>query len=407
LLILVALLIQSQPARPQQSPKIEIGSILALNYKNSESGESPLVVNDGDGSFNNDWVLLLGAEINESISLYAEIQTARGITFVNYGLSAIYRPARWKYINFEAGKFLAPYGTFLGRRWASENPLIGFPLMYEFTTALSAFDLPANNSELLRARGHGGRVKYHPEPTANSGAPQIRSGHIPQPGSGLRILSREVYLTGAQVFGVAGRFRYYAGVANGALSNPADLNNSNGVQLHGRAGFSPVIGLDLGSSISWGAYLDKSAVTSQLQPLSESAEDFRQTTLGFDLSYSIAHVQFFSELILNRWQSPFIAEHLDARAFYLEGKYTFLTRFFLAARFSVIDFSDIADPQDVDADGAASESWEYDIRQWEVGLGWRINRNALIKAAGQFNRTREVVRDPADDLFALQAVVFF
>lgn len=399
----------SSPVAAQQSPKIEIGSILALTYRNGDSGNSPLVVNEGDGSFNNDWVLLLGAEVNESISLFAEIQTVRGLSFVNYGLSAIYQPERMKYLNFEVGKFLAPFGSFLGRRWASENALISFPLMYEYTTALSAFVLPANTSALLRARGHGGSSSYDPRLSSNTAAsPQIRYWNVPESGNGLRIISREVYLTGAQLFGVAGSFRYYAGATNGALSNPADVNNTNGLQLHGRAVFSPIVGLDVGSSAFWGAYLDKSATNSVLDPLGKTAENFRQTVLGVDLNYSRGHFQLFSELIFNRWESPVIEDHLDARALYLEGKYTCLTRFFVAGRFSLIDFSNVEDAEDVDADTKLSESWEFDIHQWEVGVGFRINRNALIKIAGQFNRTHDVAAgDPADDFFALQTVVFF
>ena len=405
---LLCCLIVSGPVAAQQFPKIEIGSILALTYRNSQSGTSPLVVNDGDGSFNNDWVLLLGAEINESISLFAEIQTVRGLSFVNYGLSAIYQPARMKYLNFEVGKFLAPFGSFLGRRWASENPLISFPLMYEYTTALSAFDLPVNTSDLLRARGHGGRIDYSAGSATDSGALSKVLWNVPEPGNGLRIVSREVYLTGAQLFGVIGQLRYYGGVTNGALSNPADVNNSNGVQLHGRAVFSPIVGLDVGSSIFWGAYLDKSTINSEVEPLGKTAEDFRQTVLGFDLSYSIGHLQFFSEFILNRWKSPLIADNLDARAFYLEGKYTCFTRFFVAGRFSLMAFTNVDDPQDVDADTRLSEPWEYDIHQWEFGVGFRINRHALIKAAGQINRTHDViVGDPGDNLFAMQTVVFF
>jgi hypothetical protein len=399
----------ANPAFAQNLPKIEIGSIMALTYRNGQSGNSPLLVNDGDASFNSDWVLLFGAEINESISLFAEVQTVRGLTFVNYGLSAIYQPPKMPYLNFEVGKFLAPFGSFLGRRWASENPLIGFPLVYEYVTSLSAFDLPANSNELLGARGGGGAIGYHPESgESHGGLPKIQSGHLPQPGSGLRIASREVYFTGAQLFGVAGQLRYYLGVANGALSNPADINNTNGLQLHGRLGLRPLTGLEIGSSFSWGAYLDKNAVNAQLEPRGDSAEDFRQTALGFDLTYSIGHVQLFSEFVWNSWESPFVEEKLNSSAFYVESKYTFFTRFFVAGRFNLIDFGNIDDPLDEDADGRLTESWEFDIHQWEVGLGFRVNRNALIKAARQINRTRETTDgDPRDDLFSLQAVVFF
>ncbi|NIV98367.1 hypothetical protein GWN26_04125 [Candidatus Saccharibacteria bacterium] len=394
----------------QSLPDLEIGSIASLTYKNSQSGASPLKINNGNGGFFHRWVILFGAKINGSLSLYAEIETVKGLQFINYGLSAMYRPNGWNYLNLEAGKFLVPFGTFLRRRWDSENPLIGLPLLYEYRTGLSAFDLPKNESELLRVRGQGESFQYHSESSETRLDEFVVtfSGHIPRPGSGLRIISREVYLTGVQIFGTGGRFDYNFGITNGALSNPADINNSSAVQILARMSYNPFIGLNLATSVSWGSYLDKESVNSGLQDLGKSVEDFRQITAGVDVSYSIGHLVFYSEFILNRWQTPFIEEDLDALAFYVEGKYTFLTRFYIAGRFSQIDFMAIDDPSDIDGDGQFRESWDHDIRQLELGLGYRINRNALFKLATQLNRTQGVLEgDPDDDLVTLQLVVFF
>lgn len=396
----------------QSLPKIEIGSIVSLTYINGQSGPSPLAVNRGEGTFLNQWVLFLGSQFHESLSLFAEVQTAKGIRFSNYGLSAIYQPKGWSHFGIEVGKFLVPFGTFLGRRWASENPFIEFPLIYEYQTVLSAFDLPRNEGELLKVRGQGDGFQYHDhddspnERLAKLAAPG--SAHIPRSGSGLRMISREVYPTGVQVFGTVGNVRYNFGVTNGALSNPVDINNSSAVQILGRLRYNPFLGLDLGASFASGVYLDKESVDAQLQEVGRRAEDFRQTSLGFDVSYSAGHLVFFSELLFNRWESPFIAENLDALAFYVEAKYKFLTRLYVAGRFSSIDFMEIADPQDVDNDGKFRASWDFDVHQWEAGLGYRVNRNALIKAVVQLNRTRGAPGgDPADDFFALQSVVFF
>lgn len=394
----------------QSRPEIEIGSIVSLTYKNSEPGESPLKVNDGDGTFLSQWVLLFGAEISSSLSLYAEVQTINGLRFGNYGLSAIYQPVEWHYLNFEVGKFLVPFGTFLGRRWASENPFVDFPLIYEYRTDLSAFDLPQNQNELLRVRGQGQGFVYHEESLTGQASKAVKtfSGHIPRAGSGLRIISREVYLTGLQIFGTHGWFSYHLGITNGALSNPADVNNSSAPHILGRVRYHPSIGLNVGTSFSWGSYLDKESVRSQLQPAGKSVEDFKQLTAGLDVSYSVGHLLFYSELIFNRWETPFVGESLDALAFYAEGKYTLFTRFYVASRFSLIDFANIDDPLDVDGDGQFRESWDYDMQQLELGLGYRINRNALLKIMGQLNRTLGTLTgDPADDLLALQMVVFF
>lgn len=104
-------------------------------------------------------------------------------------------------------------------------------------------------------------------------------------------------------------------------------------------------------------------MNSQLENLGKSVEDFRQMAAGLDVSYSIGHIVFYSEFIFNRWETPFIEEDLDALAFYVEGKYIFFTRFYIAGRFSIIDFADINDPLDIDGDGQFKESWDYDVQQ--------------------------------------------
>lgn len=384
----VVFLLLCSTAHAQFKPKLEFGSIVSLTYLNGESEMSPLGVNRGNGTFAANWTLLLGVEINDQLALYAESQTEGGLEFINYGLSAIYRPETNGYANIEFGKFLAPFGNFLRRYWASENPLKVWPLLYDYRTNLSASALPESETELLLARGRGYNVGYHN-------------------GQGLRIFSRHVYLTGAQIFGSFKNFSYNLGFTNGALSNPADINNSTGLQMIGRVAAEPFFGLRVGSSFAWGAYLEQSAVEPQLQAISKSADDFRQRALGFDLTYSIGHFEFFGEFVHNRWQSAFV-ESLDAVAFDYELKYSFLTRFYVAGRMSRIDFQNIADPNDVDDDGVLTESWDFDVNQFEIGLGYDFNRNGLLKVMSVFNRTQDApAGDPDDDLIAVQMVVSF
>lgn len=409
-LFLLCALATPPALRGQYKPKVELGSIMSTELKKSQSGQTPLRVNDGDASFFNKWVVFLGAQLNDNLSLYAEVQTLNGIRFTVYGLSAIYHSGDNPWLNVEVGKFLVPFGNFLERRWASENPFMDFPLIYEYRTGVSAFDIPHSNSELLRVRGRGASFEYHDDENQlqKQPSPRLSSGHIPRAGSGLRILSREVYLTGFQFFGIGRVLKYYVGATNGALSNPADINNSNGIQVHGRVALTPRTGLEIGASASSGAYLNKATVQADLDLLGQDAESLRQKTVGVDVRYAYAHFMFFSEVLFNRWDSPFISDNLDATAFYIEGKYRWLTRFYTASRFSYINFSQIADPQDVDGDGRLRESWDFDVYQLELASGFYLNRNALAKFLYQINKTVDVpAGDPDDNLLAVQMVVFF
>jgi len=409
-ILLIVLLSPAARLCAQYKTTFELGSIISTSLKKSDTGRAPLIVNNGNATFLNKWVLFAGAQLNENISVYAEIQTLKGFRFANYGMSLMYRPSDDAKVNLEVGKFLVPFGRFLERRWASENPFVDFPLIYEYRTALSAFDLPANASELLRVRGRGDAFQYHTEDGSlqKHQPPVLASGHLPARGAGLRMVSREVYLTGFQLFGTVKGLKYHLGLTNGALSNPADINNSNGLQVHGRIAATPTTGLEIGSSFSSGVYLQKSAVQPTLQAQGRDTEDYRQSAVGLDMSYAYGHLVLFAEVMLNRWQTPFIADDLDVLAFYVEGKYRWLAHFYSAVRLSAMDFAHIPDPLDVDGDSRLSESWDYDIYQFEAATGYFLSRNALLKVLLQLNRTLGVpTGDPRDDLLALQLAVFF
>src|SRR5688572_20361341 len=53
-------------------------------------------------------------------------------------------------LNLQAGKFGNPFGQFLTRNYADQNPLIGFPLMYTHRTTVRANQLPSSSYDLLR-----------------------------------------------------------------------------------------------------------------------------------------------------------------------------------------------------------------------------------------------------------------
>ncbi|MFQ5605652.1 MAG: hypothetical protein ACE5HS_20460 [bacterium] len=394
----------------QTYPNVEFGAIFSLNYIKSQPDETPLLINHGNGSFLNFWSFLLNAQIKDNLSLYTLLEAEDGIEIEIYGLSAIYQTEWLDQLNIEIGKFLIPFGTALQRRWDSENPFVGLPLMYEYHTPISSMELPGSEHALLLNRGRGLNLNYNPrgESLGTKKVNSITSDNSDTKPLGLEIISHEAYVTGVQVFGTAGQFGYHLGAANGSLSNPVDINNSNGVQLLGRLDYQINMGLDLGVSFSVGSYLDHNVTNTQLQNAGKSVEDFKQLAVGFDVTYSLGHLELHSELILNRWQTPFLTEDLDLMAFYLDSKYTFWTRFYGAGRFSLINFSQIDDLSDVDIDGNLRESWDYDIYQMDLAFGYHVNRNAIVKIMGRLNKTRDVAGgDPRDNRLALQMAVFF
>ncbi len=410
-LSLVTIFAMPAVSQAQTAPVFSIGGIVQTTWQKSGAGDTPMRLNGGNASFVMLGTMLLQARVNERLIVFGEIQTVRGFNLNLYALSAVYRATSNEAVQIEAGKFLAPFGNFLPRRYASENPLIDYPLTYNYRTALSPFQLPRTNAALLSARGKGHQLHYDNPTRALGKRSEVQeiADHIPTSNWGLKVVSREVYLTGAQWFGAINRTVYYAiAVANGALSNPVDVNDGNGVQLSARLRVTPLTGFDAGVSFSSAPYLNKSAVREELKQAGKSAERFRQSVLSADLAFSRGQAVLFAEVLFNRWATPFLSENLDLWGSYVEAKYTLKPRVFVAGRWSQLKFAGIADAGDVDGDGRLSEAWDYDVSQVEIGLGYRVNRNAVIKATYEFNRTREVPGgDPSDDIAALQAVVFF
>jgi hypothetical protein len=395
----------------QTRTSFNAGGIAQTTWQKTGTGDTPLRANGGNAGFVMLGTMLLEANINARLVVFSEIQTVRGFNLNLYALSAVYRARSDEALKVEAGKFLAPFGNFLARRYASENPLIDYPLPYNYRTALSASQMPGTNHALLAARGRGHDLHYnHPTPAlAKPGNSQKTTDHIPQSNWGLKVVSREVYLTGAQVFGaIKQTFSYAFAVTNGALSNPVDINDGNSVQLLARFRVTPMTGLDMGVSFASAPYLNKSAVQAELRAAGKSAERYRQSVVSADLAFSRGLTVLYAEALYNRWETPFLTERLGLWGGYLEAKYTLTPRVFVAGRWSYLHFSEIADVLDIDGDGRLQEPWDNHVSQIELGLGYRLNRNAVIKAAGELNRTREVAGgDPSDDFVAVQAVIFF
>ncbi|MGH7599862.1 MAG: hypothetical protein ACREOI_26200, partial [bacterium] len=308
-------------------PNVDIGGIITVNYLDGGDGKSPLVHNDGLPGFELVGDLFMNVRVSEEASVFLELETWRGWEVRLYSGSLTYKILGER-LQVEAGKFVAPFGNFLPRRFAPQNFLYGYPLHYEYRLGLGSDRVPGDHAELLNTRGAGRDY-------------------------GTQVIARQTYLSGAQFFGKLNRFGYSVGLANGALSNPTDLNVSKRPMIFGRLHVQPAIGLKIGVSAASGNYLNYKLVKSQhadLQP-----EKYAQHVGGLDIEYSRGYLVFFGEVVFSRWQSPFISGDLDALAFSAEARYKILPRLFVAARYGRLDFSEIADTPDVDADGKLTE----------------------------------------------------
>ncbi|MSO22621.1 MAG: hypothetical protein EXQ58_05065 [Acidobacteria bacterium] len=202
-------------------------------------------------------------------------------------------------LNLQAGKFGHPFGQFLTRNYADQNPLIGFPLMYTHRTTIRSSQLSANSYDFLRWQA---RAQPFPGYTTNSGS-----------GNGWLPLINFSYPTGLMAFGSGSKADYRFALVNSSLSNPLNPARSGQRAQWVAAGvITPFQRFRLGASFATGPYLDAS-VSSQL-PAGTFWRDFTQRALGADVQLTLRHLELQGELLLTNFKVPRISQRLDAAA---------------------------------------------------------------------------------------------
>lgn len=376
--LFAAIVLLPLPAASQ--PTIAVGGMMTANFINGGAAESPLRYNNGWPGFELIGDLFMNARISDELSAVVDVESWRGWELRVYNAAFTYKISGAR-LQVEAGKFAAPFGNFLPRRFAPQNFVYSYPLYNDYRTGLTLDNIPSGNTALLSGRGKNSI------------------------GAGLPLVARHAYITGVQFFGQLGVAGYHVGFANGALSNPSNLSENKRPLVFARAHVQPLIGLKLGASFANGGYLNGAALKNTQPHL--QTEKYQQTLAGVDIEYSRGYWVFYGEGIFNRWKSPLLRESLEATALSAEMRYKILPRLFLAARYGRIHFAEIADPTDVDANGKLTAPWEFPVWRLEPAVGFHLSRHALVKAAWQINRTGRPLGDPADDLVAMQMTIFY
>ncbi|MEW5974620.1 MAG: hypothetical protein AB1898_02320 [Acidobacteriota bacterium] len=297
-----------------------------------------------------------------------------------------YSPDGRPQFNLQVGKFGSPFGNFLTRNYANDNPLVGAPLIYAHRLPIRTDEVPDGAYDLVYARG---RIQ-------NSGlynSAYRSTGWLPLIG-----LS---YPTGAMFFGNAGRTDYRVALVNSSLSNSLNLGvPGQRPQWVAAGGMTLVPALRIGSSFAQGPYLDP--VVRPRLPAGTRFSDFTQRALGFDLQWAFRHLEVHAELLFNNLKVPNVPQRLGATGYFLEMKQTWTPRFFTAVRWNQIYFDRIRRTTPY----YGHPRYDYNVNSLELGLGWRFSENLLLKASSQFNRTLAPV-DPNDNIVGAQLVYTF
>ena len=357
---------QELPSRPLSlaGGRIILGADVTVSATAQDDGEGAWF-NYTDYEHNALDLVRLGvtAEVRviDRLSVLTDIRSENGDQIEAYALYVRIRPWRDRPVDIQAGRIPNTFGAFSRRDYGAANPLIGYPLAYQYLTAVRADALPSASEDVIRMRARGWRPSYP-------------IGSL-EDAPGLPLITAFRWDTGAQVRVGGPPLNVTVALTNGTLSDPHTRDNNSGKQVAARVQWQAVTGLTIGGSATHGAYVaDRALAAATLLTGSGTS----QRALGVDAEYSRDHWLVRGEAIWNQWQVPTLSQSLRASSLFLEGRYKIVPGLFVAGRLDRLDFSRLASP-------VSTRTWDAPVTRMETGLGYYVRRNLLAKVAYQHN----------------------
>jgi hypothetical protein len=305
--------------------------------------------------------------LTEQIAVLGEVRSDNLQHVEPFALYARVRPFPGRRIDVQLGRIPPTFGSFSRRAYSHDNPLIGYPLAYQYLTSLRADAAPADAEELLRMRGRGWLSSFS-------------VGKLDE-APGVPLVSAFTWDTGVQVTSAWNVVTVAAAVTNGTASNPRVSDDNAGKQVAARLTAQPLTGLIVGGSFARGEFLSR-----RVRAVLEDGRDasYAQRAYGGDFEYSRDHWIVRAETVVSEWQMPLLAADrnrlpLRALATTIEGRYTFLPGVYGAARVDHLGFSRIAATARVD-------EWDAPVTRVEVGGGYYLQRNLIARVSVQRNQ---------------------
>jgi hypothetical protein len=275
------------------------------------------------------------------------------------------------WLSVRAGMAPSLIGSFgLRSTYFNSNPVLGVPMVWQYRTTLDGSGL-ASVEDLLRRREQDFR--------------------------GLPILYEACWSLVWEVLGTVGPLEYSLGVTPGAMSNPLQAPQEAGVQVLGRVGIEPTLGLRFGLSGGIGPYLGGPNRDPLVEAESYPGEpsDYHQRLAGIDGEYSIGRARLHSEAYFSSWEAPLIDEDLNVLGGYVEGAYDVTPRWLGAVRVGAMAFGEIDTPT------GARTAWDDDVLRVESALTYRVARELHLRAGWQHTEFL-TGGEESEDLLALQ-----
>jgi hypothetical protein len=332
--------------------------------------------------------VLASVKAGDHVALLAEVRSENGGQPEPYGLYLRIRPWSARAFDIQIGRVPPTFGAFPRRAYAVDNPLIGYPLAYQYLTSIRTDAVPISTDELLRMRGRGWLSTFS-------------VGNL-SPDRGVPVANALRWDTGVQVHAGNDVIDATGSLTGGTLSNPRPHDDNGGRQVAGRVALHPVPGLIVGGSGARGAFVSQLAVRAALGET--DAEDFTQTAWGADVEYSRDYYLLRVETVVSNWTLPLMSAPwrklpLRAVSTFVEGRYKLRPGLYVAGRLDHLGFSEVAT-------GLTSQTWDAPVTRATLGGGYSIVRNLILKAEFQLN-ARDGGRVHHERLGAAQLVFWF
>ena len=279
------------------------------------------------------------------------------------------------------GRIPPTFGAYTRRPYSRDNPLIGYPMAYQYLTSLRPDAAPVSVDDLLRMRGRGWLSGF------SAGAATLGRG-VPL----VTVFSRD---TGAQIATGWRALELAASVTTGSPANPQLGDGNSGATVSARAAIRPAPGIALGASWAGGAFLRKT-----LTDLGGAAAGSGgQRVGGLDLELAGGRWLARADLVVSDWRMPLLGapaltNPLRAVATAVEIRRTLAPGLYVAGRAEHLSFSSVTTSTVTTSVATASTvttgprvvSWDAPVSRLEVGGGYSILRNVGVRASVQFNR---------------------
>lgn len=322
----------------------------------------------------------------ERIAVLAEIRSDNLDTPEAYALYARIRPFPRRRFDVQIGRIPPTFGGFPRQAYSRNNPLIGYPLAYQYLTSLRADALPASVDELLRMRGRGWLSNFSIGNTA--------------PDRGVPLTAGLTWDTGVQISTGWKGLDVAGAVTNGSPSRPLVADDNAGKQIATRIAIHASPALVMGASYARAAFVSRRALSAIG---ASEATDHAQQAVGIDGTYQAGHLSVRAEVIHTSWQLPLPAPgaglDLKATALSADAKYAFLPGAYAAVRVERLTFNRLTGT-------TRADTWDAPVDRLEVGGGYYLQHNLIAKASVQFNE-RAGGRVTSSRLVAAQLLFWF